>query len=398
MSGGDAQKRKRIAIIGVSTFLLVAMVVAVTVSVGFGKDGANADSKENSKSSVSSSMKAVKTLCAPTDYKKDCEESLSSHAGNITDPRELIKIAFNVTIARIGEGLEKSQLLQEAEKDPRTKEALDTCKDLMHLSIEEFKRSLERFGKFDLNNLDSILTSLKVWLSGAITYQETCLDAFENTTSDAGHKMATALQTAMRMSSNGLSIITELSKTLTEMHVTKPAGRRLLKEGGDNEFELPEWVDDRVGVRRLLRMTARKLSAHVVVAKDGSGNFTTISEALKHVPKKNMKPFIIYIKEGVYNEYVEVARNMTHVVFVGDGGKKTRITGSKNFVDGVGTFRTASSGMCLSFVLIDPNYLNSLVIDKILTLLLLATSSFLRSFIFSLHERVMNMIVIINLT
>ncbi|GAU11465.1 hypothetical protein TSUD_344560 [Trifolium subterraneum] len=238
---------KRIAIIGVSTFLLVAMVVAVTVSIGNTKNEAVENSKD---SHVSSSMKAVKTLCAPTEYKKECEESLTENARNITDPRELIKIAFNITITKIGEGLEKTQLLHEVENDPRTKGALDTCKELMHLSTEEFKRSLDRFGNFDLNSLDRVLTSLKVWLSGAITYQETCLDAFENTTTDAGHKMQEILKTAMHMSSNGLSIINELSKTFADM---KPKGRRLLEENygemdvfGNGDFELPEWVEDPV--------------------------------------------------------------------------------------------------------------------------------------------------------
>ena len=345
--GGDAQKRN--VIIGVSTFLLVAMVVAVTVNVNFNNKGSSSDSKEESKSHVASSMKAVKTLCAPTDYKKECEDNLIEHASNITDPRELIKIAFHVTISKIGEGLEKTQLMHEVENDPITKEALDTCKQLMNLSIGEFTRSLDKFAKFDLNNLDNILTSLKVWLSGAITYQETCLDAFENTTTDAGQKMQKLLQTAMHMSSNGLSIINELSKTLSEMHVNRPGRRRLLNNVDDlpvlgHDFDLPEWVDDRVGVRKLLRMTGRKRMAHVVVAKDGSGNFTTINEALKYVPKKNLRPFVIYVKEGVYNEYVEVSKNMTHVVMIGDGGKKSRITGSKNFIDGVGTYRTASAG------------------------------------------------------
>ncbi|KAL2318538.1 hypothetical protein Fmac_032414 [Flemingia macrophylla] len=79
-------------------------------------------------------MKAMKTICAPTEYKKKCEESLTVHASNTTDPRELIKIEFNVTISRINEGLEKTQLMH-AEKDPMTKQALDTCKQLIHLSM-----------------------------------------------------------------------------------------------------------------------------------------------------------------------------------------------------------------------------------------------------------------------
>ncbi|KAL2345643.1 hypothetical protein Fmac_006928 [Flemingia macrophylla] len=358
--GADGQS-KRIAIIGVSTFLLVAMVVAVTFSVSMGGKETSGHEKEESKSRVASTMKAVKTICAPTEYKKDCEESLTAQAGNTTDPRELIKIAFNVTIGRISEGLEKTQLMQEAEKDPMTKQALDTCKQLIHLSMGELTRSLERFNKFDLNNIDAILTSLKVWLSGAITYEETCLDAFENTTTEAGHKMQEILQAAMHMSSNGLAIITELSKTLSEMHVTKSnaaAGRRLLTNvddlpvlghEDDELFDLPDWVEDRAGVRKLLHMTGRKRMANVVVAKDGSGNFTTINEALKHVPMKNLRPFVIYIKEGVYNEYVEVYKNMTHVVFIGDGGKKSIITGNKNFIDGVGTYRTASAAISGDF-------------------------------------------------
>ena len=340
---GDTGKNKRIAIIGVSTFLLVAMVVAAAVSVNLSKKEAVEDSKD---SHLSSSMKAVKSLCAPTAYKEECEESLIPQAGNTTDPRELIKIAFNVTITKISQELEKTQLLKDVEKDPRTSDAYDTCKELMHLSIEEFKRSLERFNRFDLNNIERILASLKVWLSGAITYQETCLDAFENTTGDAGQKMQEILKASMHMSSNGLSIINELSKVLINM---KPPSRRLMDDSeidpeviGNGDFELPEWVEDRVGVRKLLKMTGRKTNAQLVVAKDGSGNCTTINEALRFVPKKNLRPFVIYIKEGVYAEYVEVARNLTHVVFLGDGAKKTRITGNKNFVDGIGTFRTAT--------------------------------------------------------
>lgn len=43
MTGGDEQKRKRIIIISVSTFLLVAMVVAVTIGVSYNMNGTNDD-------------------------------------------------------------------------------------------------------------------------------------------------------------------------------------------------------------------------------------------------------------------------------------------------------------------------------------------------------------------
>ncbi|TKY52261.1 putative pectinesterase/pectinesterase inhibitor 28 [Spatholobus suberectus] len=345
MIGDDAQKKRRIAIIGVSTIFLVAMVVAVTVGVNFNLNGSNGDADDN-KTHVTSTVKAVKTLCEPTDYKTECEKSLRAEAGNTTDPRELIKIAFNVTIKEIGNGLKKTGLMHEVEKDPRAKMALDTCKQLMDLSIGEFERSLEKMGKFDLDNLDNILNSLKVWLSGAITYQETCLDGFENTTNEAGKKMKNVLTSTMHMSSNALAIISELANTVSQMNLTKD-GRRLVEDSGeervfahDDVEVIPSWFDDGVGVRRLLHESPHKAKPNVVVAKDGNGKYKSINHALKQVPEKNQKPFVIYIKEGVYHEYVEVTKNMTHVVFVGDGGKKTRITGNKNFMDGVNTYRT----------------------------------------------------------
>ncbi|KAL2347237.1 hypothetical protein Fmac_001237 [Flemingia macrophylla] len=114
-------------------------------------------------------------------------------------PRELIKIAFNVTISRINEGFEKTQLMHEAEKDPMAKQALDT--------------SLERFNKFDLNNIDAILTSLKVWLNDTITFKERCLGAF--------HNRDWPQHVGDPVSCHDLAIITKLSKTLSKMHVTK---------------------------------------------------------------------------------------------------------------------------------------------------------------------------------
>lgn len=347
MSWGYASKKKRIAIISISTFLLVAMVVAITIGVSINQNGSNDDlPKDNNKTHVASTMKAIKTLCNPTDYKKECRESLRAEAGNTTDTRELIKIAFNVTIRKIGNGLKKTNLLRKVEKDPKAKMALDTCKQLMDLSINEFARSLERMTRFDLNNYDKILTSLKVWLSGAITYQETCLDGFDNTTSKAGKKMKEILTISMHMSSNALAIISKLAKTLSDLNASN-VGRRLLQDSEDeHDHDLfPSWVDGGGGaIRRLLHVSPHKLKPNVVVAKDGSGKFKSINEALKQVPKKNQKVFVIYIKEGVYHEYVEVTKQMTHVVFVGDGGKKTRINGNKNFVDGINTYRTPTVG------------------------------------------------------
>ncbi|KAF5942271.1 hypothetical protein HYC85_019913 [Camellia sinensis] len=120
------------------------------------------------------------------------------------------------------------------------------------------------------------------------------------------------------------------------------SSRRLLSEesaevGGDG---FPSWVADRQ--QKLLQDTAATVKPNVVVAKDGSGKYKTISVALAEVPKKSNETFVIYIKAGVYVETVNVSKHMRNVFLIGDGPTKTKITGSKSFVGGVNTYRTAT--------------------------------------------------------
>jgi len=339
MSSGDDARRKRIALISFSSVFLVAMVVAVTVGVSLKNN--QSDAKNGSKSpDASTSIKAVESICAPTDYKKECVQSLSSEAGNATDPKELIKAAFKVAMKEIKEGAKKSILLQEVEKDPRAKKALDDCKELMDFAVGELQHSFGQLGELDITKLDEMLIDLRIWLSAVITYQQTCLDGFQEAKSDAGEKMKVALKTAMHLSSNGLAIVSEISNVLKDFQIPGIGSRRLLQEPDLPVLGHGEWLNP--GVRRLLQAPVAEIKPDVVVAKDGSGKYKTINEALHEIPNLGNKTFVIYIKEGVYAEYVHIQPNMTHVVMIGDGAKKTRITGNRNFVDGIPIFKTST--------------------------------------------------------
>ncbi|KAG6597538.1 putative pectinesterase/pectinesterase inhibitor 21, partial [Cucurbita argyrosperma subsp. sororia] len=177
-----------------------------------------------------------------------------------------------------------------------------------------------------------------IWLSGALTYQDTCLDGFENVTGDTGEKMQNLLKIPKEMTTNGIGMVGELTSIVGSLWegLGLPSiglGRVLEEE------EEPSWVNDRRG---LLQSTGANIKADVVVAKDGSGKYKTITEALQEVPKKSNITFIIYIKEGVYEEQVMVDKKMTYVMMIGDGPTKTKITARENFVDGTSTFKTAT--------------------------------------------------------
>lgn len=167
----DSQNKKRYAIIGVSSMLLVAMVVAVTVGVNLNQDGTSDPATGNKSHEISSSMKAIKAICQPTDYKQECIASLKATGNNSSDPQELVQAGFKAAMKLIQAAANKSVDLKALEKDPRTSKALAGCKELMDFAIDELKYSMNKLGEFDITKLDEMLIDIRIWLSATITYQ-----------------------------------------------------------------------------------------------------------------------------------------------------------------------------------------------------------------------------------
>lgn len=64
----------------------------------------------------------------------------------------------------------------------------------------------------------------------------------------------------------------------------------------------------------------------LTVAKDGSGDYTTVQAALDAVPEGNDKPFTIFIKKGVYREVVVVDARKHFIRLTGEGPDQTILT------------------------------------------------------------------------
>ncbi|XP_068650639.1 putative pectinesterase/pectinesterase inhibitor 28 [Aristolochia californica] len=330
--------KKKIVIAGLTSLVLVAMVVAVTVSVNHhqGSQIPNAGTG-GGEGEVHTSMKAIKAICQPTDYKETCESSLSGAAGNTTDPKELIKMAFEVTLDEVKKVLNNSTLLKNAQSDPLTKEALNNCEELMEYAIDDLKTSLGKLGAFDISKLDDAVEDVKIWLSAVVTYQETCLDGFEGADSETGKKMKKLMEAASELTSNILAMVTELSSIVSGLDLQSLLHRRLL----ESSLDMPEWISES-GRHLLAADGATAFAPNATVAQDGSGKFKTINEAVATIPLKSNDTFVIYVKEGVYKEQVVIDKTMWNVVMIGDGPDKTKVTGSLNFIDGTPTFKTAT--------------------------------------------------------
>ncbi|MXN92330.1 pectinesterase [Flavobacterium sp. Sd200] len=69
-----------------------------------------------------------------------------------------------------------------------------------------------------------------------------------------------------------------------------------------------------------------KYKYNFVVAKDGTGDFKYIQDAINAMRVFPLQPISLYIKNGVYNEKIELSANNTDVIFIGESADKTIIT------------------------------------------------------------------------
>jgi pectinesterase len=139
-----------------------------------------------------------------------------------------------------------------------------------------------------------------------------------------------------------------------EMKAKSSSSNRKLKEERSDKW--PAWLS--VADRHLLQSSS--VTPNVVVAADGSGDYTTVSSAVEAAPNKSSSRYVIRIKAGVYRENVDVPSAKTNIMFLGDGRTNTIITASRNVVDGDTTFNSATVGKSYKTYIV-VGYLKSLL-------------------------------------
>ena len=331
MAAGSGKKIAILALVGI---LVVGAVVATVVTVT--RKNSKNDSKPGNDNAIKSNKKSIDTVCDATDHKDICVKTLDSAAGDVTNPQELVKIAFNITKNVIDESQKNfSKLVNDVANDPRTSQALEQCNELVALAMEDLTRSIEKLGSLDITQIDEILETIKIWLSAALTYEDTCLDGFQDTTGDASQRMKDILKEAMELTENTLGMVTEVANTLSGH---SSSNRRLLSVDQEG---YPSWMG--ASTRKLLDAHHNNIKADIVVAKDGSGQFKSIIAALDSIKGRteSSPPLVVRVKEGVYDEKVVIKKEYYKIVLVGDGPRKTKVTG-KLAVPGTSTFHSAS--------------------------------------------------------
>ncbi|MEU0389421.1 pectinesterase family protein [Streptomyces chartreusis] len=121
----------------------------------------------------------------------------------------------------------------------------------------------------------------------------------------------------------------------------------------DKAADLPSILKSGAGPRASIGKTAAASTkaakaTTLTVAKDGSGQYTTVQAAVNAVPANNPSRVVIAVKPGTYRELVKVPANKPHVTIQGTGGSRKDTTIVYNNASGTpkpggGTYGTSGS-------------------------------------------------------
>ncbi|KAK9274266.1 hypothetical protein L1049_019080 [Liquidambar formosana] len=173
----------------------------------------------------------------------------------------------------------------------------------------------------------------RTWLSGAFASHRTCLDGLEENGLVEPQVGAQNLTMLLR---EALALYVKGRGTGTGVGTGTGTGVPRTPKSNQTEGLLTSW-------------NATTSKADLVVAKDGTGTHTTISDAVAALAKmgrRRPKRVIIYVKSGVYVEQVEIRMGMKNVIFIGDGIDRTIVTANQNVLEGSSTtFGSATFGV-----------------------------------------------------
>ncbi|XP_031498269.1 pectinesterase-like [Nymphaea colorata] len=237
--------------------------------------------------------------------------------------------------------------------------ALHDCLLLSQLTTDFLVTSLGTLNSSDSTTLqDTQGDDVQTLLSAIVTNQQTCYDGLTQASFlTSKNSLHAPLVNGTQLYSVSLAMFTHSwAPKFKHRRALKP-GRKLLDDLKVGQGGLPSWVNRGVfGLKRRMALDTGSVLVKtiVTVAQDGSGNYSTISEAVAAAPNNTLPSkgyYVIYVKAGVYQEYVSVDKKKQNLMMVGDGINRTIITGSRSVGDNFTTFNSAT------LAVVGPNFI-----------------------------------------
>nr|XP_043635248.1 probable pectinesterase/pectinesterase inhibitor 12 [Erigeron canadensis] len=255
----------------------------------------------------------IRSVCESTPYPNVCLKSLNINIVSHDSHNSFFQQSLNVAIL---EGLKLLKLLSNINIFEKYKGSIQDCNELHQITLACLKKTLAASSSNKFADDDA-----RSFLAAAVTNKNTCLEGLESASGPLKPLLVDIIIAAYKHVSNCLSLVPRV-----KLHTTTTTKT-------DNVFHIADEDDDNNDDDSYNTLT---------VATDGTGNFTTITDAINFAPNNSVDRIIIYIKQGLYEENVEIPIYKTNIVLLGDGSDITIISGNRSVVDGWTTYRSAT--------------------------------------------------------
>lgn len=304
---------------------------------------------------------AIALACNATRFAQTCNASLTSNPSSLTSsPQGLAAVAVAAAADAVSTTLTKATAYSidpEVVLNVTYGGLVDDCLNTLALAHEQLETSQTTLSSKTLENLEPEFNTLKTSLSSALTFTGTCSDGLSRIPTLMGTDLRQRVNLTFQVVSNALAITNTLAAQGEDLQNWVPTyflanlrgnpnppspSRRRMLELTEEVPPFPNWLgahDRRVLVEEV------DPDPNVTVARDGSGNYTTIQAAVDAAPMNSSVRYVIRIKAGVYDEIVRVSSLSKYVMFLGDGINQTIITGNRSVsMAGMTTFKSATVG------------------------------------------------------
>ncbi|KAJ7955367.1 Pectinesterase [Quillaja saponaria] len=284
-----------------------------------------------STTSLNPNLSSIRSFCKTTPYPDVCFNSLKLSISINIGP-DILKYLLHSLQISISEATKLSDLFNNAGHSniiENQKGAIQDCKELHQITLSSLQRSVSKIKAPNSRKL----ADANAYLSAALTNKNTCLEGLDSASGPLKPVLVNSLVETYKHVSNSLSMLSRPG-----IGAAKPKGHKNRRLMG-----FPSWMSRKA--RWILQSTdgdEYDPTEVLTVAADGTGNFTTITDAISFAPNNSFDRTIIFVKKGVYEENVEIPSYKTNIVLLGDGSDVTFIIGNRNVVDGWTTFRSAT--------------------------------------------------------
>ncbi|EXB44276.1 putative pectinesterase/pectinesterase inhibitor 25 [Morus notabilis] len=382
-----------------SIFLILSLLFLFSLSLLITTAAAAATPSSHNSSSPSS---PPSTACKSTLYPKLCRSILSavpsSPSAHNLDNYGKFSIKQCLKRARKLSELIYRYVHRRRDSGHRSDTgAVEDCQQLFMLNVQFLEFLVEELWSADDESMTSDLVDrIRSRLSAVVTNQQTCYDGLVEAKSGIlwprGNGTVAALSApamfdVSRLYSVSLGLVTHALARNLKRH-----RKRRNVSGGSGDGLHPTTANlHRVPLEQFIKALQKRTSNcgtfsskscpkggrilsemegngipvrdSVIVSKDGTGNFTTIGEAVA-VSHNNTRPedgyFVIYAEQGLYEEYIVIPSYKKNIVLLGDGINATIITGNHSVVDGWTTYNSSTFAVCGErFIAIDITFQNT---------------------------------------